>query len=212
MWPVATRWMGDGPRAVNPHRVTYVRNPLMDDPKSGLVGDRAYWLSRIDSRDGRLGTIDVVSLGQGVAGVSPPAVQREAGVSSGTFAPINPYTREFRRRPAPVAARPEDALEVKAQNIRSVTIDPRRAGVSCAAGLRVTTDGPLTVTLLGCGRSERFDSAGPAAPAPERPAVPGIPNVPGNPLRGVPLPPEVGNAPQPPVVGLPPLRFPPNEG
>ena len=71
MWEPMTDWLGDEPRAVDPHHVTYVRNPLMDDPESGLVGDKAYWLSGIDSRDPqKLGTIDVVSGGQGMA--DPP--------------------------------------------------------------------------------------------------------------------------------------------
>jgi hypothetical protein len=43
-----------------------------------------------------------------------------------------------------------DALTITATNIRSVTIDPQRARVSCHATLDVKSDGPLSVTLLGC--------------------------------------------------------------
>ena len=57
------RWLGDMKRVVDPVRVTYVRNPLMDDPGAGLVGDRAYWVSGIETRDRALGTIDVTSGG-----------------------------------------------------------------------------------------------------------------------------------------------------
>ena len=51
-WSRSQRHGLRGPsRVVDPARVTYVRNPLMDDPASGLVGDRAYWVSGIETRD-----------------------------------------------------------------------------------------------------------------------------------------------------------------
>ena len=40
-WDILTKWLGDMKRVVDPVRVTYVRNPLMDDPGAGLVGNRA---------------------------------------------------------------------------------------------------------------------------------------------------------------------------
>ena len=85
--------------------------------------------------------------------------------------------------------------------------------MDCDAELRVRTDGPLTVTLVGCDRTESFDgsdSGGLARPDTYAPADPlaGI----GNPAAGTPLPNEAGNLPQPPLQDLPPLRFPPNVG
>jgi hypothetical protein len=38
-----------------------------------------------------------------------------------------------------------------AKNIRSIVIDVARARVTCGTKLDVATDGPLSVTLLGCG-------------------------------------------------------------
>lgn len=35
MWKVASDFLGNEPRAVNPHHVTYVRSPMMDDPQAG---------------------------------------------------------------------------------------------------------------------------------------------------------------------------------
>ena len=46
--------------------------------------------------------------------------------------------------------------DIKSQNIRTVTIDVARARVGCDASLNVTSDGPLTVTLAGCRRSQTF--------------------------------------------------------
>lgn len=212
MWQKATEWFGHDRRAVDPHHVTFVRNPLMDDPRSGLVADRAYWLSDIESRGPELGTIDVVSAGRGLADPAPAPARRELGSTDGSFSPVNPYLREFRHPGGPTAAAAEDALVIRSAGVGAVTVDPDRAGVSCDADLRVATDGPLTVTLAGCDRTESFDgndSGGLAKPGTFRPADPLAPV--GAPLRGAPLPAEVGNAPQPPLQGLPPLRFPPNQ-
>ncbi|MBO4240752.1 hypothetical protein [Pseudonocardia alni] len=213
MWDLAARWMGDEPRAVDPPHVTYVRNPLMDDPEAGLVGDHAYWLSGIQSRDPHeLGAIDVITRGQGRADAPVPAAGQEVGQVEGTFSPVNPYLREFRHLDAPVDADAEDVLEIRSAGVGTVTVDPERAGVGCDARLDVHTDGPLTVMLDGCGRTESFDgsdSGGLAKPATFAPADPLAPL--GNPAQGTPLPPEVGNAPQAPLQELPPLRFPPNQ-
>jgi hypothetical protein len=43
-----------------------------------------------------------------------------------------------------------DALDITARNIAHVTIDAARARVDCAAQLKVTSDGPLKVTLADC--------------------------------------------------------------
>jgi hypothetical protein len=45
-----------------------------------------------------------------------------------------------------------DVLEIEATNVKQVTIDPSRAKVDCDAQLDVKSDGPLQVTLAGCGR------------------------------------------------------------
>ncbi len=212
MWNLATDWLGDQPRQVDPQHVTYVRNPLMDDPGSGLVADKAYWLSGIRSRDGELGAIDVVTEGKGVSDAPTPAKQFEIGVNRGSFSPVNPYMREWRHPGAPVASPARNVLVIRSANVGALTVDPARAGVDCSAELKVATDGPLTVSLAGCDRSEEFDgtdSGGLARPGTYRPADPLAPL--GNPVQGLPLPAEVGNAPQAPLQGLPPLRFPPNQ-
>jgi hypothetical protein len=138
----------------------------MDDPASGLVGDRAYWVSGIEARTRALGTIDVTSGGFGLGRGSGPAATTENGslaadgITLGTgydqpdrhnTAPVNLYTREYRHPGPPSPETATDTLTITATNIRSVTIDPQRARVSCRAKLDVKSDGPLSVTLLGCG-------------------------------------------------------------
>ena len=71
-------------------------------------------------------------------------------MEGGSTVPINAYTSEQRTKPAPVSAPVANRLDITARNISTVTIDPAQAKVSCAADLHVTTDGPLTVRMIGC--------------------------------------------------------------
>jgi hypothetical protein len=213
MWKVASDFLGNEPRAVNPHHVTYVRNPMMDDPEAGLVGDRAYWVSNIQTRVKARGRIDVVSSGLGLKDAPVTPVKTELGTQSGTVSPVNPYTQETRKLAEPVATKKENALQVTASNIKSITIDPKRAGVDCNAAISVDTDGPLAVTLTGCGEKNFAATHEPAS----KPDDGTIPDVLGGlrdnaSLKEVPLPAELGNLPALPLLpSLPPLRFPPNQ-
>ena len=158
-WPVATRFLGDMRGVQNIFHVTYVRNPAWDDPASGLVGNKAYWLSNIETRSSdptQLGTIDVVSRGFGLADAPTAPVLASAGVEPGTTIALNPYTSERRIRSAPVPALALDRLDITARNVSTVTIDRKRARVSCNAQLNVDTDGPITVRLPGCGPDRVF--------------------------------------------------------
>src|SRR5207237_5492510 len=143
-----------------------VRNPLMDDPASGgLVGNKAYWLSGMETRDRALGTVEVTSGGFGIGAPAVPgsAMENLSTPSYGFYMtsynkpyqhwslPDNPYTREYRHLGSGPAQTPTDTLTITAKNIGTLTIDPQRAKVSCNAKLDVKTDGPLSITLLGCG-------------------------------------------------------------
>jgi hypothetical protein len=149
-WKVLTDWLGDMRGVRDLFHVTYVRNPAMDDPESGLVGDHAYWLSDIQNRTGELGTIDVKSHGFGLKDAAAAPVVTGVGTATGSTVPINLFTTERRTKPAPVSAPVQNRLDITAQNIRTVTIDPQQAKVNCDAELNVTTDGPVTVKVIGC--------------------------------------------------------------
>jgi len=165
-WDVMTKWLGDMKRVVDPMRVTYVRNPLMDDPGAGLVGNRAYWVSGIETRDQALGTVDVISDGfeVGPAEAGRKETENLSVPSDGMYLgsgfdqpdrraalPQNPFLREYRHLGSGPSHTPSDALTITVKNIRTLTIDPQRAKVSCNAKLDVKSDGPLSITLLGCG-------------------------------------------------------------
>lgn len=153
-WDVAAKRLGDMRGVQNPHHVTYVRNPAMDDPASGMVGNRAYWVSGIETRSEKatdLGTIDVISRGFGKADAPTEPVVLGQGVEPGTTVPLNPYTTETRTPKPALDVAKANELEITATNISEITIDPRKAQVTCSVDLQVKTDGPLTIHLVGCG-------------------------------------------------------------
>lgn len=144
-------WVGGRHVVRNPSRVTYVVNPSHSYPRYGLNPDHAYWVSGLRTRNGGSGSVDVRSHGLGVGDVDVLPLQAGAGVlTGGELFPALPYAFET-RSPAPVASTPKrNELDVTARNLSTMTIDVRRAGVTCGARLQVDTDVPVAVTLAGC--------------------------------------------------------------
>jgi Prolyl oligopeptidase family len=138
----------------DPPRVTYRLNASADQPQLGLGADHAYWLSDIRLRDrgSTLGTIDVFSHGFGLS--DPPVLERQTGTEAMPSGLT--YTFQARQWGIPATQTPANRLDIEAENVRSVTINPLRAKVDCDADMHVTTDGRLAVKLAGCGAARRF--------------------------------------------------------
>jgi hypothetical protein len=74
----------------------------------------------------------------------PPALQTQPIATTG-------YTG-FRKDWGDAPAEPiENRLDIVAENISAVTIHPERTRVDCNAVLNIQSDGPIAVTLAGCG-------------------------------------------------------------
>ncbi|MGZ6697264.1 MAG: hypothetical protein ACXVFL_16700, partial [Solirubrobacteraceae bacterium] len=150
----AASFLGTAKVDRDPAHVTYVTDPKLDYGKYGFVGDHAYWLSGVRTRDtaagGGKGTIDVFSHGFGTgdppASATAPVGGTLAGGSLGTLAYVGTAKAWGA---APRRAR-EDVLDVRATNVGAVTIDAPRAHVDCAARVNLKSDGPTQVTLTGC--------------------------------------------------------------
>ncbi|MGH2979547.1 MAG: hypothetical protein ACRDLQ_07910 [Solirubrobacterales bacterium] len=138
----------------DPAHVTYAHRPATDFPEAGTAAGHAYWVSDVRLRDpagsdGR-GLIDVRSEGFGRG--DPPALATVQGaglLTGGVLAslPFNSQSKAWGPVPAAPAA---DRLVVGATNVASVTIDPRRARVTCDAEIAVEGQEPVEVTLAGC--------------------------------------------------------------
>lgn len=139
----------------DPPYVAFVVDRSEDSP--GVVSDHAYWLSGLRVRKGGLGSVEARV---GSAGVVPACLEVDrplqgAGVLTGGELPALPFV--FRGlAPAATCRGNARALALDVRNLSAVTVDVRRAGVTCGVRLAVRSDGPVTVTLAGCGTARRF--------------------------------------------------------
>jgi pimeloyl-ACP methyl ester carboxylesterase len=138
----------------NPVHVSYTYNPTMDFPADGTSAGHAYWLYAVALRESGgeapLGTVDVRSEGFGLGDAPVNATESGAGALTGGQIPAIPFTSETKTWGKAPSAPKHNALDITAANVGAVTIDAKRAKVTCAASLNVKTDGPLTVTLADC--------------------------------------------------------------
>ena len=147
----------------DPPHVSYVVNPKMDFVGAGTVADHAYWLSglRLRSSDGsaRLGQVDARSEGFGRTDPTPKPTRTTPSnlLQGGNLPPLNYSERRKAWGPEEKVGR-KDVLRLNAQNLARVVVHPSRAHLSCDATLHVTTDGPLTLRLAGCGAPLHFGS------------------------------------------------------
>jgi pimeloyl-ACP methyl ester carboxylesterase len=158
--PTVASFLGRHTVEAHPFHVTFTRVPAMDNRHLGLVSDQAYWVSQVRLRDPKTpaparlpggpplppsGEVDVISLGFGRAD-PVSTVQRGVGVT-GDGLPYLSQERvwgESRKVPA------KNRIVIHATNVRSLTIDPKAAHVTCSAKLDISSDGPLKVRLKGC--------------------------------------------------------------
>lgn len=157
--PVA-EFLGDAKVDRNPPHVTYVVNPKMDFPGVGMVGDHAYWLSGLTLRDpsgaAPLGSVDALSHAFGLGDPTASATQFGADALTGGTLPAIGFNRQFRTWGDAPGIPVENTLDLVVRNLATVTVHPGRAKLDCNATLNVDTDGPLTVQLAGCNRTETF--------------------------------------------------------
>jgi hypothetical protein len=156
----AAEFLGTARVNRNPFHVTYVVNPTMDFSADGTVADHAYWLSHLKLRDASgaapLAKVDAVSEAFGRADPEPKPTQHAVGtLTGGNVAPFA-YVETSRSWGPARKAPKRDVLRLTLTNLSRVTVNPARARLGCHPKLQVTTDGPVTVRLAGCGREEAF--------------------------------------------------------
>jgi pimeloyl-ACP methyl ester carboxylesterase len=140
----------------NPYHVTFVVDPTEDNVTATTVADHAYWLSGLKVRKAGLGTVDAISGAFGVTDAKVLNMEYGAGVLTGGEIPAMTYAVRSQQW-GPFGKAPKaDVLTLKVTNLRTVTVDVARAGLTCNAKLEVKADGPLDVVLGGCGRALHF--------------------------------------------------------
>lgn len=147
----------------NPPHVTYVLDAARNFAKAGLNGDHAYWLSGLTLRSSSHtasngdpeGQIDAFSHGFAVGDPRPSGLKLGSGTLTGGNLGSLTFARQFQTWSAAPRRAKRDAIDIRATNIATVTIDARRARVDCRVRLNVHSDGPLKVRLTDCPRTAR---------------------------------------------------------
>jgi hypothetical protein len=99
----------------------------------------------------------VRSEGFGVGDPQPSGTIRGTGQLTGGVLFSLPFTSQAQTWGAAPALPPANRLVVRATNVASFTIDPRRARIGCNAEVEVTSDGPVLVRLAGCRKRRRCE-------------------------------------------------------
>jgi hypothetical protein len=137
----------------NPPHVTFRVDPARDSAKYGVVADHAYWLRGLTVRQsGSEGQIDAISHGFGVGDPTPSGVQPGAGTLTGGNMGTLVFTSNSQTWGPTPTAPTSDSIDINATNAATAQVNVQRAHVDCNVNLSITTDGPITVALLGCKR------------------------------------------------------------
>lgn len=138
----------------NPAHVTHVYRPYLDQRTFGLRSDHAYWVTGLVLRerdsDASTGVVDAYSHGRR----RPDAIPAPPVLTAGTY-PLAAggatayYGNDLTPSPGR-AAPPQDVLDLNVTNLKSITIWPAAAGLSCNVRIRLKSDGPVKVLLHGC--------------------------------------------------------------
>ena len=130
-------------RVRNPARVTYRTATFLDDPKLGIVHDRAYWVSRIRGR--KTGTtFEDVDLTTSACGGTTPVLKPISGSGSD---PV-PWTSDGHAVASQAPIVKAAKLSGTLKNVASLRIDAARACLKGAGfAYDLTTDGPVRLVL-----------------------------------------------------------------
>ncbi len=149
----AADFLGEARVDRDPAHVSYAYNPALDYAGAGTAAGHAYWVSGVRVRDavadGGIGKVDVRSEGFGVGDPAPsPTSTGLRQLGGGVLATLS-YNFRLRTWGDAPAAPVADRLVVDAHNVAAISVDPRRARVTCDAEI-VLTGEPVDVTLAGC--------------------------------------------------------------
>lgn len=178
-FPEARDHLGNAPVDRNPAHVTFAYIPASDNRKLGLVHDHAYWISDVRLTDAEgdtaKGVVDARSL---AFGVGDPESEETSGAGTMQL----PYIENGRRWKRAPATPKENALDLRLNNVKTATIDVRRAGLDAAKTLTIEAeadgdgalvlDGPFRPTTTVTVDGERVSRAQFAATAATNVTVP----------------------------------------
>lgn len=149
-------FLGEAKVNPNPSHVTFWVQPKADSVRAKTVADHAYWLSNLKVRNvgtaGEGGLVDAYSHGFGLGTSKGKGVASSTGILQGGAHGPMLYLRSSQDQEDAEKINTLDRLTITAKNISTMTVDVRRARLSCSPVIKAVTDGPLTIVLKGCDR------------------------------------------------------------
>ncbi len=145
-------FLGDARVPRDPRHLTYVVDAREDTRFGDIRADHVWWLSGLRARRlDRPGLIDARSLASRTGDPVVRATAPGAGVLVGGQEPLPYLTEGQEYGPAPRTT-PRDVLVLRLAGLRRAVVDPGRAGLTCDAAVRGTTDVRAVIVFAGCGR------------------------------------------------------------
>lgn len=145
-------FLGRALAARDPRHVTYVVDQREDTAIGGIRADHAWWLSGIRPANAKAtGTVDARSLATKYGDQPVLSITHDGGVLTGGQEPLA-YATETQSWGAAPSTTPRDVLVLRLSNVERVVVDLRRAGLTCGARVRATSDVNALIVLAGCGR------------------------------------------------------------
>ena len=153
---LAGAWLGeqDRVRVIDPGRITYRWFPAEVDRRLGIGPRGAWWVRRVRARDVTAGeaTVAARSLAKPARAVELQRSTSQLVDPNGSPVEREELTWRLGERPAP---RPR--LKLRLDNVGSVSVNLRRAGLAARPGsvVVVRTDGPVVLSLRGVAEAVR---------------------------------------------------------
>jgi len=148
--------LGTPRRTVDPGHVTYAWYPRLDRADLGIGATTAYWMSGLSARTVQPGTVAEVDAR--ALAVPDPAV---TVVRSGPTPLSDPVPGTLFDLTWRLGARPAatPGLQLQLKDVKTLTVDARRAELGCGARISATSDGPALLTVSGLPAGARLGTA-----------------------------------------------------
>jgi hypothetical protein len=151
-WSHTAAWLGRGRRDLSPMRVHYVRYPVMDIRRAGLVFDGAYWVDGMEVRrqdsPADFGRVDATTFGRGgrMPRLVPEGSRLDADAGGVSPARVSGQHYEPGER-----IRERNAFEAELDNLAGIEFDSRRMGLNPRRPVRakLSGDGRTVVRFSG---------------------------------------------------------------
>jgi pimeloyl-ACP methyl ester carboxylesterase len=140
----ATSQLGALQRTQDPGSFTFTWYPDVYSPSLGIGPTQDYWVSSLSARESTPGKLATVNASSGAIPEGEQKIEHHTGVANG---PTPAVTDSLTWTPGTAAAAAQ-TLTLSLSDVATAAVETKAAKLKCATS-DVTSDGPVTLTLLG---------------------------------------------------------------